>query len=54
MITYGKATQQDGRERLPFALNIAHAAADGWHTSQFLSSLQALLDAVELRKEATP
>ncbi|MFR9171264.1 CatA-like O-acetyltransferase [Evtepia sp.] len=54
VITYGKATQQDGRERLPFALNIAHAAADGWHTSQFLSSLQALLDAVELRKEATP
>ena len=44
MITYGKATEHDGRETLPFAVNISHAAADGWHTSQFLHDLQALLD----------
>lgn len=51
MITYGKATEHDGRETLPFAVNISHAAADGWHTSQFLNDLQALLDSADLHKE---
>lgn len=32
---------------MPFAVNISHAAADGWHTAQFLNDLQALLDRVE-------
>ena len=30
------------------AINIAHAAADGWHTAQFVNSLQELLDTVDL------
>ena len=51
VITYGKATEHDGRETLPFAVNISHAAADGWHTSQFLNDLQALLDSADLHKE---
>ena len=51
VITYGKATEHDGRETLPFAVNISHAAADGWHTSQFLHDLQALLDSADLHKE---
>ena len=51
MITYGKATEHDGRETLPFAVNISHAAADGWHTSQFLQDLQTLLDSADLHKE---
>ena len=48
MITYGKAVEENGRVTLPLALNIAHAAADGWHTSQFIGDLQALLDTVTL------
>ena len=51
VITYGKATEHDGRETLPFAVNISHAAADGWHTSQFLQDLQTLLDSADLHKE---
>ena len=51
VITYGKATEHDGRETLPFAVNISHAAADGWHTSQFLQDLQTLLDGADLHKE---
>ena len=48
MITYGKLTQAGGRETMPLAVNISHAAADGWHTAQFLQDLQALLDTVTL------
>ena len=48
VITYGKAVEENGRITLPLAVNIAHAAADGWHTSQFINDLQALLDTVTL------
>lgn len=37
---------------MPFAVNISHAAADGWHTAQFLNDLQALLDRVDLEEVA--
>lgn len=51
VITYGKATQSgDGRETMPMAINIAHAAADGWHTAAFVRGLQALLDQVTLSR----
>ena len=48
VITYGKITQAGGRETMPLAVNISHAAADGWHTAQFVQGLQALLDTVTL------
>ena len=48
VITYGKITAESGRETLPFSLNIAHAAADGWHAAAFFRDLQALLDTVTL------
>lgn len=51
VITYGKITEADGRATMPLAVSIAHAAADGWHTAQFLNDLQALLDQVVLDKE---
>ena len=48
VITYGKITEENGRETLPIALNIAHAAADGWHVAAFFRDLQDLLDTVVL------
>jgi len=48
VITYGKSTQQDGKITMPMAINIAHAAADGWHTAHFVNTLQELLDTVTL------
>ena len=56
VITYGKATEEAGKVTLPFAVNISHAAADGWHTAEFVNDLQALLDSVTLNRhtEVTP
>ena len=48
VITYGKITGENGRETLPFTVNIAHAAADGWHTAAFVNDLQKLLDTATL------
>lgn len=48
VITYGKAVDKDGRITMPMAINIAHAAADGWHTAQFVNTLQELLDTITL------
>ena len=48
VITYGKATEREGKLTLPFAINISHAAADGWHTAAFVQDLQKLLDTVIL------
>lgn len=48
VITYGKATQENGKVTLPMAINISHAAADGWHTAEFVDHLQALLDTITL------
>ena len=50
VITCGKITEENGRETLPFTINIAHAAADGWHTAAFVNDLQGLLDSVSLEK----
>ena len=52
VITYGKAAEHQGTWTMPFAVNISHAAADGWHTAQFLNDLQALLDRVDLEEVA--
>ena len=50
VITYGKAAEEAGKVTLPFAVNISHAAADGWHTAEFVNDLQALLDSVTLNR----
>lgn len=50
VITYGKATGEAGKVTLPMAINISHAAADGWHTAEFVNDLQALLDTVTLSR----
>lgn len=44
IITYGKITKKDGKETVPFCVNISHAAADGYHTSQFINGLQEKLN----------
>lgn len=44
IITFGKYTRGDGGYSLPVTLNIAHAAADGWHCSRFFKVLQENLD----------
>lgn len=48
VFTYGKATEENGKCTLPLAVNIAHAAADGWHTAQFVADLQKNLDSLTL------
>lgn len=53
VITYGKITQAGGRETMPLAINISHAAADGWHTAQFVQDLQALVDTTTLEGRGT-
>lgn len=50
VITYGKATEEAGKVTLPMAINISHAAADGWHTAEFVNDLQVLLDTVTLSR----
>ena len=45
IITYGKYHEEHGRFLLPLTLTIAHAAADGYHTSQFFAKLQEQLNA---------
>ena len=54
VITYGKIGAENGRETMPFTINIAHAAADGWHTAAFVRDLQSLLDSVTLERRDRP
>lgn len=44
IITYGKFEEEDGKTFVPFCINIAHAAADGYHTSVFIERLQEILN----------
>ena len=46
----GKFTERDGRLTMPFCVNIAHAAADGYHTSMFINELQKQLDTITLKE----
>ena len=48
IITCGKFTEHDGILTMPFCVNIAHAAADVYHTSMFINELQKLIDMIEL------
>ncbi len=45
IITFGKYTLSEGRYTLPVTLSIAHASADGWHTSRFFQGLEENLAA---------
>ena len=51
IITCGKFTEHDGILTMPFCVNIAHAAADGYHTSMFINELQKLIDMIELKAQ---
>ena len=44
IITFGKYTETDGKLTLPMTLTIAHAAMDGWHTSEFFREMQEELE----------
>lgn len=43
IFTLGRYREQDGRVLLPLAVQIHHAAADGFHTSRLVNELQELL-----------
>lgn len=51
VFSYGKFEERDGKWTMPMAINIAHAAADGWHTAAFVGDLQANLDTLTLTLE---
>lgn len=54
VMTYGKFADKDGRRTVPLAINIAHAAADGWHTARFVQDLQAFVNTVTLEGRGRP
>ncbi len=43
---WGKITPKEGREVLPFNLQLHHGLADGVHAARFLARLEALLNSV--------
>lgn len=43
IFTLGRYVERDGRVLLPLAVQIHHAAADGFHTARLVDELQALL-----------
>nr|AIA15296.1 Chloramphenicol_Acetyltransferase_CAT [uncultured bacterium] len=47
IFTLGKYVERDGRMLLPFALQIHHAAADGFHAARLFTELQELFDTAE-------
>lgn len=44
ILTFGRYTESEGRYTLPVTVTIAHAASDGYHTSQFFLRLQENLN----------
>ena len=48
IITFGKYTENNGKLTLPLTITIAHAAMDGWHTSEFFREMQKELQGIEL------
>ncbi|WP_298323484.1 CatA-like O-acetyltransferase [Haloactinopolyspora sp.] len=43
IFTLGRYVKRDGRTLLPLAVQVHHAAADGFHTSRLVNEFQALL-----------
>lgn len=44
IVTLGRYVERDGRVLLPVAVQVHHAAADGFHTARLVNELQELLD----------
>lgn len=44
IITLGRYVERGGKVLLPVALQVHHAAADGFHASRLLGTVQELLD----------
>ncbi|MGW1776067.1 type A chloramphenicol O-acetyltransferase [Streptomyces sp. NPDC002104] len=44
IFTFGRYTERDGRTLLPLAVQVHHAAADGFHTARLVGEVQALFD----------
>lgn len=42
--TFGRYTEHDGRFTLPFAIQVHHAACDGFHACRFIAELRQTLD----------
>ena len=42
--TFGKYTERDGRFTLPLAIQVHHAACDGYHACRFIDELRQTLD----------
>lgn len=45
IFTLGKYVERDGQVMLPFAVQIHHASADGFHSARFINELQEVFDA---------
>lgn len=45
VVTFGRYREENGRCTMPVTLTISHAAADGYHASQFFRRLQERMDA---------
>ncbi|MGW3562074.1 type A chloramphenicol O-acetyltransferase [Streptomyces sp. NPDC000963] len=43
IFTLGRYTERDGRTLLPLAVQVHHAAADGFHTARLVNELQTLV-----------
>ena len=43
IFTLGRYVEREGRTLLPIAVQIHHAAADGFHTARLLGDLEALM-----------
>lgn len=43
IFTIGRHREEAGRTKMPLAVQIHHAAADGFHTSRFIQELQDLV-----------
>lgn len=42
--TFGRYTEHDGRFTLPFAIQVHHAACDGFHACRFIAELRQTLE----------
>jgi chloramphenicol O-acetyltransferase type A len=44
IVTLGRYSRRDGRTTMPLAVQVHHAAADGFHTARLVNELQELVD----------
>lgn len=49
IFTIGRYAEEAGRWRLPLAIQVHHAACDGWHVAQFVNALQSWCDEFSLK-----